>query len=128
MKAVKRNSLVVDENILLNEINNSQESRYFNPSDFNIEDTINLHFDYSEGFGTEYIPILAIYIDTSKSMKTFEGIEFKEEFRLPYPERGITRNKEFSISMKHNEDSKLLWKIGFQIRPQVDSLIHLTVS
>ena len=52
MKAVKRNFLVVEENIRLNEINNFQVSRYFNPSDFNMEDKLNLHFDYSEGENT----------------------------------------------------------------------------
>lgn len=66
MKAVKRNFLVAEETIRLNEINNFQESRYFNPSDFNLEDKLNLLFDYSEGLGAEYIRVLAVYIDTSK--------------------------------------------------------------
>ena len=41
MKAVKRNFLVVEENIRLNEINNFQVGRYFNPSDFYLEDKLN---------------------------------------------------------------------------------------
>ena len=128
MKAVKRNFLVVEENIRLNEINNFQVSRYFNPSHFNLEDKLNLHFDYSEGLGAEYIRILAVYIDTSKSIEIYEGLEFTEEFKLPFPEREITKKVELSVSLKLKEDTKLLWKIAIQIRPDADTLIHLTVS
>ena len=128
MKAVKRNLLVVEENIRLNEINYFQVGRYFNPSHFNLEDKLNLHFDYSEGLGADYIRILAVYIDTSKSMESYEGLEFTEEFKLPFPEGGITKKEELSVSLKLKEDSKLLWKIAIQIRPNVETLIHLTIS
>ena len=128
MKAVKRNFLVVEENIRLNEINNFQVSRYFNPSHFNFEDKLNLHFDYSEGLGADYIRILAVYIDTSKSMESYEGIEFTEEFKLPFPEGGITKKEELSVSLKLKEDSKLLWKIAIQIRQNINTLIHLKIS
>ncbi len=128
MKAVKRNFLVVEERIRLNEINNFQISRYFNPSHFNLEDKLNLNFDYSEGFGAEYIRILAVYIDTSKSMKFYEGIEFTEEFKLPFPVGGISKKNELSVSLKLKEDAKMLWKIAIQIQQKIDILIHLTVS
>jgi hypothetical protein len=128
MKAVKRNFLVVEESIRLNEINNFQISRYFNPSDFNLEDKLNLHFDYSEGIGAKYIRIIAVYIDTSKSMEPYEGIEYTEEFKLPFPVGGITKKNELSVSLKLKEDSKLLWKIGIQIRHEINTLIHLTIS
>ena len=128
MKAVKRNFLVVEENIRLNEINNFQVGRYFNPSHFNLEDNLNLHFDYSEGLGADYIRILAVYIDTSKSMESYEGIEFTEEFKLPFPEGGITKKEELSVSLKLKEDSKLLWKIAIQIRQNINTLIHLKIS
>lgn len=128
MRAVKRNFLVVKESIRLNEINNFHVSRYFNPSDFNLKDKLNLHFDYSGGLGAKYIRILAVYIDTSKSMKPYEGFEFTEEFKLPLPEGGITKKNELSISLKLKEDSKLLWKIGMQIRQEINTLIQLTVS
>jgi hypothetical protein len=93
-----------------------------------LEDNLILHFDYSEGLGADYIRILAVYIDTSKSMESYEGIEFTEEFKLPFPEGGITKKEELSVSLKLKEDSKLLWKIAIQIRPDADTLIHLTVS
>jgi len=128
MKTVKRKFIIGEENIRLNKINNFQVSRYFNPNHFNLEDKLNLHFDYSEGLGAEYIRILAIYFDTSKSMEAYEGIEFTEEYKLPFPEGGITKKEELSVSLKLKEDSKLLWKIAIQIRPDVDTLIHLTVS
>lgn len=128
MKAVKRNFLNVEENIRLNKINNFQVSRYFNPSDFNLEDKLNLHFDYSEGLGAKYIRILAVYIDTSKSMIPYEGIEFTEEFKLTLPVGGITKKNALSVSLKLKEDSKLLWKIGIQIRQEINILIQLTVS
>ena len=128
MKAVKRNFLVVEESIRLNEINNFQISRYFNPSHFNLDDKLNLHYDYSEGQGAEYIRILALYFDTSKSMEAYEGIEFTEEYKLPFPEGGVTKKNELSVSLKLKEDTKLLWKIGIQIRQECNTLIHLTVS
>ena len=128
MKAVKRNFLVIEEKICLNEINNFQVSRYFNPSHFNLEDKLNLHFDYSEGLGADYIRVIAIYLDTSKSMEAYEGIEFTEEFKLPFPKEGITKKNELSISLKLKEDSKLLWKIAIQIQQDYNTLIHLTVS
>ncbi|WP_396168934.1 hypothetical protein [Flavobacterium sp.] len=128
MKAVKRNFLNVEENIRLNKINNFQVSRYFNPSDFNLEDKLNLHFDYSEGLGAKYIRILAVYIDTSKSMIPYEGNEFTEEFKLTLPVGGITKKNALSVSLKLKEDTKLLWKIGIQIRQEINILIQLTVS
>ncbi len=128
MKPVKRNFLVVEENIRLNEINNFQVSRYFNPSHFNLEDKLNVHFDYSEGLGAEYIRILAIYFDTSKSMEAYEGIEFTEEYKLPFPKEGITKKNELLISLKLKEDSKFLWKVAIQIRQDFNTLIHLRVS
>lgn len=128
MKAVKRNFLVVEEKIRLSEINNFQVSRYFNPSHFNLEDKLNLHFDYSEGLGAEYIRVLAIYLDTSKSMEAYEGIEFTEEFKLSFPKEGITKKNPLSISLKLKEDSKLLWKVAIQIRQDFNTLIHLRVT
>ncbi len=128
MKAVKRNFLVVDERIRLNEINNFQISRYFNPSHFNLEDKLNLHFDYSEGLGVEYIRILAVYIDTSKNMEFYEGIEFTEEYKLPFTEEGFTKKNKLSVSMKIKDDTKLLWKIGIQIFPKHETLLHLSIT
>ena len=128
MKAVKRNFLVVDENIRLNEINDFHISRYFNPNHFNLEEMLKLYFDYSEGIGVEYIHVKAVYIDTSKSMESYEGIEFTEEFKLPFPKEGITKKKTLSISLKLKDDSKLLWKVAIQIRQDFNTLIHLRVS
>jgi hypothetical protein len=88
MKAIKRNFLVVEENIRLNEINDFQVRRYFNPSHFNLEDKLNLHFDYSEGLGAEYIHVKTVYIDCSKSMESYEGLEFVEDYKLPFPKNG----------------------------------------
>jgi hypothetical protein len=64
MKTLKRNFLVTNENIRLNKINDFQVVRYFNPSHFDLEGHLNLHFDYSEGIGAENIRIEARYIDT----------------------------------------------------------------
>ena len=128
MKTVKRKFIIGEENIRLNKINNFQVSRYFNPSHFNLEDKLNVHFDYSEGLGADYIRVLAIYFDTSKSMEAYEGIEFTEEYKLPFPEEGITKKNELLISLKLKEDSKLLWKIAIQIQQDFNTLIHLKVS
>ncbi len=128
MKAIKRNFLVVEENIQLNELNQYQIVRYFNPNHFNLGDNLNLYFDYSEGIGAKNIIIVAHYIDTSKTMKRYEGLEYIEEFKLHIPEGGITKKNELSVSLKLKEDSKLLWKIEIQILPKSDTLIHLTIA
>jgi hypothetical protein len=128
MKAVKRNFLVAEETIRFNEINHFQLRRYFNPSDFNLDNKLNLHFDYSEGLGAKHIDILAVYIDTSKNMKTYEELEFTEEFKLPFPSERITKKNKQSVSLKLNEDSKLLWKIVIQIRQDFDTLLHLSID
>lgn len=128
MKPLKRNFLDIEESIRLSEINYFQISRYFIPSKLNLDDKLNFHFDYSEGIGAEFIRVLALYVDTSKNIQSYEGLEFTEEYKLPFPEGGITKKNELSLSLKLKEDTKLLWKIGFQIRPNINTLIHLTVS
>lgn len=128
MKAVKRNFLVVEESIRLNEINHFQVSRYFNPHHFNLEEKLNLHIDYSEGIGAEYIHLKAVYIDTSKSMELYEGLEFTEEFKLPFPEGGVIKKNELSVSLNVKENSKLLWKIYIVIGPKINTLVRLTLS
>lgn len=128
MKAVKRNFLKAEEKIRFNKINHFQVKRYFNPSDFNLDEQLNIHFDYSEGFNTGHIRILAVYIDTSKSIESYEGIEFTEEFKVPFPKGAITNMNTQSISLKLKDDAKFLWKIGMQIQQQTDTLIHLSLS
>ena len=48
MKTVKRNFLVVDENIRLTYMNDYKVTRYFNPSYFNIDGYLTLHFENVE--------------------------------------------------------------------------------
>jgi hypothetical protein len=108
--------------------NDFQVVRYFNPSHFNLDGNLKLHFDYSEGFGAENIRIEARYIDTSKSMESYETLEFFEEFKLPFPEGGVTKQNELSVSLKLKQDMKLLWKIGIQIFPKQETLLHLSIT
>lgn len=128
MKAVKRNFLTVEEHIRLNEINNFQAVRYFNPNHFSLEEKLNLHFDYSEGLGAEQLLVKAIYIDTSQKMELYKAIEFSEELKLSFPLGGITKKKELSVALKLKEDAKVLWKIAIQIQQEINTLIHLTLS
>lgn len=128
MKTVKRNFLIAEEYIRLNEINDFQVIRYFNPNHFELDNMLNLHFDYSEGVGAKYIRIVARYIDTSKSMKLYEPLECFEEFKIPFPLESITKKNELTISLQLKEDKKLLWKIGIQIIPRLETLLHLSIS
>lgn len=128
MKAIKRKFLVVEEKIRLNYMNYCQVNRYFDPSHFNLEDKLNLHFDYSEGLGSEQLRVKAVYIDTSKKMELYEAIEFVEEFKFPFPEGGITKKNKISVSFNLKDDTKLLWKIGIQITPKSNTLLHLSIS
>ena len=128
MKAIKRNFLVVEEKIRLNHINNFGISRYFNPNHFNLEDKLNLHFDYFEGIGAEFIDVKAVYIDCATNMELYEGLEFVEDYKLPFPKDGINKDNEIQLSLLLKEDTKLLWKIAIAIRPQIDTLVHLSIS
>jgi hypothetical protein len=128
MKAVKRNFLVQEEKLRFNDINDYQVVRYFNPNHFNLKDHINLHFEYLEVLAAGNIRIVARYIDTSKSMELYEPLEFFEEFTFPFSMAEKNTPKERSVSLKLKEDTKLLWKIGIQIFPQIETLIQVSIS
>jgi hypothetical protein len=128
MRTLKRNFLVTNENIRLNKINDFQVVRYFNPSHFDLVGHLIIHFDYSEGIGAENIRIEARYIDTSKSMEFYKSLEFFEEFKLPLSLGDITKQNEVKVSLKLKEDSKLLWKIGIQILPRTEIILHLSIT
>ena len=128
MKAIKRNFLVVEEKIRLNHINHFGISRYFNPNHFNLGDKLNLHFVYSEGIGAEFIDVKAVYIDSATDMELYEGLEFVEDYKLPFPKDGINKDNEIQLSLLLKEDTKLLWKIAIAISPQIDTLVHLSIS
>ncbi len=53
---------------------------------------------------------------------------FVEEFKFPFPEGGITKKNEISVSFNLKYDTKLLWKIGIQITPKSNTLLHLSIS
>jgi len=128
MKTVKRNFIIGEENIRLNKINDFQVIRYFDPNHFELENTLNLHFDYLEGVGAEYIRIVARYIDTSKSMELYEPLECFEEFKIPFLLEGISKKNKLTVSLNLKEDNKFLWKIGIQIIPRLETLVHLSIS
>lgn len=128
MKVVKRNFLVQEEKLRFNAINDYQRVLYFNPNHFNLKDHVNLHFDYLEVLAAGNIKIVARYIDTSKSMELYEPLEFFEEFTFPFSEAEKNIPKPHSVSFKLQEDSKLLWKIGIQIFPKIETLLQVSIS
>jgi hypothetical protein len=128
MKAVKRNFLVQEEKLNFNTINDFQVIRYFNPNHFNFKDHVNLHFDYLEVLAAGNIRIVARYIDTSKSIELYEPLEFFEEFTFPFSEAEKNIPNTQSVSLKLQEDSKFLWKIGIQIFPQIETLLQVSIS
>jgi hypothetical protein len=128
MKAVKRNFLVQEEKLNFNTINDFQVIRYFNPNHFNFKDHVNLHFEYLEVLAAGNIRIVARYIDTSKSIELYEPLEFFEEFTFPFSQTEKNIPNAHSVSLKLQEDSKLLWKIGIQIFPKIETLLQLSIS
>ncbi len=128
MKAVKRNFLKANEIIQLNANNHFQFIQYVNPKHFTMNDEIQLHFDYSEGLGAKEIIATAIYVDPIKMTKLYDAFEFIEEHTLNFPKNGITKREEVALTFKLNEANKLLWKIGIQIRPHFDTLLHLSIA
>jgi hypothetical protein len=128
MKAVKRNFLVQEEKLNFNTINDFQVIRYFNPNHFNFKDHVNLHLEYLEVLAAGNIRIVARYIDTSKSIELYEPLEFFEEFIFPFSQTEKNIPNAHSVSLKLQEDSKLLWKIGIQIFPKIETLLQLSIS
>jgi hypothetical protein len=61
-------------------------------------------------------------------MELYETLEFFEEFNLPLSQGGVTKQNEVKVSLKLKEDSKLLWKIGIQILPRIETLLHLSIT
>jgi len=128
MKFVKRNFLVQEEKLRFNAINDYQVVRYFNPHHFNLKDHVNFHFEYLEVLTAGNIRIVARYIDTSKSMELYEPLEFFEEFTFAFSQAEKNIPNAHSVSLKLQEDSKLLWKIGIQILPRIETLLHLSIT
>ncbi len=128
MKTVKRNFLVVEEKLRFNNINDFSIVRYFNPSHFILDDTLNLHINYSDTINIENIRIVARYIDASKSMERYEPLECFEEIKVPVPKRDLSKKNEIVVSLKLKEGSNFLWKIGLQIFPKHDSLLYLSIT
>jgi hypothetical protein len=128
MKVVKRNFLVQEEKLRFNSINDYQRVLYFNPNHFNLKDHVNLHFEYLEVLAAGNIKIVARYIDTSKSMELYEPLEFFEEFTFAFSQAEKNIPNAHSVSLKLQEDSKLLWKIGIQIFPKIETLLQVSIS
>jgi hypothetical protein len=128
MKVVKRNFLVQEEKLRFNSINDFQVVRYFNPNHFNLKDHVNLHFEYLEVLAAGNIRIVARYIDTSKSMELYEPLEFFEEFTFAFSQAEKNIPNAHLVSLKLQEDSKLLWKIGIQIFPKIETLLQVSIS
>ena len=130
MKAIKRKFLAVEEILNFNISNNFEIVRYFNANDFNLfeKDNINLWFDHSYEKIADVITVEAIYLDYSKKIEKYETVEYIELFEMPLPKEGILKHNEFSISIKTKEDTKLLWKIRFKIKPKIESDLHISLS
>ena len=130
MKAIKRKFLAVEEILKFNISNNFEIVRYFNANDFKHfeKDIINLWFDHSYEKIADLINVEAIYLDYSKKIEKYETVEYIELFEVPLPKEGILKHNEFSISIKTKEDTKLLWKIRFKIKPKIESDLHISLS
>ena len=129
MKAVKRKFIDGDEILRFTVANNFQIERYFNVNNLNFENnTLNLWFDHSYAKIADTISVEAIYFDYSKKIEKYETVEFVEVFDIPLPKEGILRHNEFSIPIKIKEDTKVLWKINFKIKPKIVSDLHISLS
>lgn len=130
MKAIKRKFLAVDEILRFSVSNNFEIERFFNANHFTHfeNDIINLWFDHSYAKIADTITVEAIYFDYSKKIDKYETVEFVELFDVTLPKVGILKHNEFSIPIKTKEDTKVLWKINFKIKPKIVSDIHISLS
>ena len=89
---------------------------------------INLYFDHSYAAIPNSILVKAIYFDFSKKIEKNEIVEYYKLFNVQLPKEGILKHNEFSIPIKVKEDTKVLWKIKFSIKPKLDCDLHISIS
>ena len=130
MKAIKRKYLDVDEILRFNKQNNYKIERYFSDKLFNdfTKNKMNLWFDHTYNKHTEKIRITAIYFDYSKKIEKYETIEYKDVFNVEIPKNGIKKINEFSIPIIVKKDTKILWKLVFEIPNKTDFDIHISIN
>jgi hypothetical protein len=129
MKTIKRKFLDCDEILRFTISNNFEVERYFNANNLDFENnTLNLWFDHSYAKIADTIMVEAIYFDYSKKIEKHETVEFVELFDIPLPKGGILKHNEFSIPIKLKEDTKVLWKINFKIKPKIVCELHISLS
>lgn len=129
MKAIKRKFLDGDEILRFNASNNFEIEQHFTAVNMNFENnTLNLWFDHSYAVIPNSITVEAIYFDCSKKIEKYETIEFRKTFEIPLPKEGILKHNEFSIPIKIKEDTKVLWKINFKIKPKIICDLHISLS
>jgi hypothetical protein len=87
-----------------------------------------LWFDHSYAVIPDSITVEAIYLDCSKKIEKYETLEFIEIFDIPLPKEGILKHNEFSILIKIKEETKILWKINFKIKPKIVCDLHISLS
>lgn len=129
IKAIKRTFLDIDEILRFTASNNFEIERHFNVNNLNFENnTLNLCFDHSYAVTPNSITVEAIYFDFSRKIEKYETIEYIEVFDVPLPKEGILKQNEFSIPIKLKEDTKILWKINFKIKPKIICDLHISLS
>lgn len=124
MKKIKR-IFIGNEVLKFNVSNNFEIERYFNSNHFE-KDSIKLRFDHSYTKIADTITVEAIYFDLSKKIEKHEPVEFHEVFDIPLPKEGILKHNEISILIKLKEDTKVLWKIKFKIKPKIVCDLNIT--
>lgn len=129
MLAVKRKYLEIEEIFKFNTSNNFEIERHFSPIKMNFEkNKINLWIDHSYSVIPNSIIVEAIYFDFSKKIDKYDTFEYHELFNIPLPKEGILKHNEFSIPIKVKENTKVLWKINFKIKPKLDCDLHISLS
>jgi len=129
MKAIKRKFFDGDEILRFNTSNNFEIERHFSTINMNFENnTLNLWFDHSYAVIPDSITVEAKYFDFSKKIEKYETVEYIEVFDVILPKEGIVKHNEFSIPIKLKEDTKILWKINFKIKPKFVCDLHISLS
>jgi len=130
MKAIKRKYLEVDEILSFNKQNNYKIERYFSDKLFNDfpKNKMNLWFDNTNNKHTEKVIITAIYFDYSKKIEKYEVVEYKDVFNVKIPTNGILKNNGFSIQIITKMNTKILWKLVFEIPSKTDFDVYILIN
>ncbi len=130
MKKLKRNFLETNEHLSFNENNYFSIEKYYSIKDFGNppNDFFTLWVVRANITLPTVLYIRAIYIKNSPKDKRNEPIEYVENFKIPIPKSRIGKDNEIPQKILIKNSKIFLWKLLFNIKPNVSSKLYCDIQ